>query len=412
MAHVQKISYTSRRMGKKTTAWQGRYTAPDGRERTKRFKRKVDAENWGKANEGDLVRGAWVDPKAGQVTLRAFADSWLEQRPDLRPTTRSKYRHLLDRHILPSLGDTPLNRLAPNRVRIWHADISRQHRATAAGAYRLLATVCNTAVTDEVIVRSPCRVQGAADERAAERPVASVAEVNAATEACPEQYRLAILLAAWCQLRRGEILGLQRQDIDALRAKIEVVRAWLQVQSGPAEEGPPKTKAGRRTINIPPNVMVVLRDHLERFTGPSRDAWLFPGEKGRPVSPRTLDRAWDTARRAVGRGDLRLHDLRHTGLTWSAGLGATTAELMYRAGHKSPTAALRYQHAAQERDEVLADALGALATGDIVHLRRTKDGRSSPGGTANAAKGSADQERDEQPQRDSNPCRHLERVVS
>ena len=105
-------------------------------------------------------------------------------------------------------------------------------------------------------------------------------------------------------------------------------------------------------------------------------AWLFPGEGG-TRSPRTLDRAWDRARRAVGRVDLRFHDLRHTGLTWSAGLGATTAELMYRAGHKSPVAAHRYQHAAQDRDEVLADALGDLATGNIVHLHngRTKFAR-------------------------------------
>ena len=87
------------------------------------------------------------------------------------------------------------------------------------------------------------------------------------------------------------------------------------------------------------------------------------------------------SRRAVGRVDLHLHDLRHTGLTWAASLGATTADFMYRAGHKSPTAALRYQHAAQERDAVLADALGALASGETVHLQRTKDGRSSTGGT-------------------------------
>ena len=92
-------------------------------------------------------------------------------------------------------------------------------------------------------------------------------------------------------------------------------------------------------------------------------------------------------------------------MTWAASLGATTADFMYRAGHKSPTAALRYQHAAQERDAVLADALGALASGETVHLQRTKfdwrNGQNAP-----------EQSDLEQPQRDSNPCRHLERVVS
>jgi hypothetical protein len=100
------------------------------------------------------------------------------------------------------------------------------------------------------------------------------------------------------------------------------------------------------------------------------------------VSPRTLDRVWNIARRAVDRTDLHLHDLRHTGLTWSSTLGATTAELMHRGGHDSHVAALRYQHATQDRDWALANALGELATGDILQLRRTKDGRSFESGSS------------------------------
>jgi hypothetical protein len=63
----------------------------------------------------------------------------------------------------------------------------------------------------------------------------------------------------------------------------------------------------------------------------------------------------------IGRDDLHLHDLRHTGLTFAAATGATTAELMHRAGHASSDAALRYQHATQDRDQVLADALEELS---------------------------------------------------
>jgi integrase len=54
---------------------------------------------------------------------------------------------------------------------------------------------------------------------------------------------------------------------------------------------------------------------------------------------------------------MHLHDLRHTGLTFAAATGATTAELMRRAGHASTDAALRYQHATRDRDRVLAKAL-------------------------------------------------------
>jgi hypothetical protein len=61
--------------------------------------------------------------------------------------------------------------------------------------------------------------------------------------------------------------------------------------------------------------------------------------------------------------------LRHAGLTWTAATGATIAELMHRAGHASPIAALRYQHATVERDRILADALAELAPrADVVQI--------------------------------------------
>jgi hypothetical protein len=93
MGSVQKKVYKSQKEGstKETAAWVGRYLAPDGKERSKRFAKRADAEKWVKANEGDVVRGAWVDPKAGEVTLRDYANNWLDQRPDLRTTTAKKY---------------------------------------------------------------------------------------------------------------------------------------------------------------------------------------------------------------------------------------------------------------------------------------------------------------------------------
>jgi len=60
--------------------------------------------------------------------------------------------------------------------------------------------------------------------------------------------------------------------------------------------------------------------------------------------------------------NLHFHDLRHVANTMAAATGASLKELMYRMGHASPAAALRYQHATQERDGAIAEALGALIT--------------------------------------------------
>ncbi|HYB39107.1 MAG TPA: site-specific integrase [Mycobacterium sp.] len=64
---------------------------------------------------------------------------------------------------------------------------------------------------------------------------------------------------------------------------------------------------------------------------------------------------------AVGKPDMRVHDLRHVGATLAAQAGATTKELMSRLGHTTPGMAMRYQIAAQERDAKIAEAMSKLA---------------------------------------------------
>ena len=109
--------------------------------------------------------------------------------------------------------------------------------------------------------------------------------------------------------------------------------------------------------------MPALEEHLKRFVGPDPGAWLSGTSTGTAISPRNFQRVWDKVRFDIGRPDLHLHDLRHSGLTWSAATGASVAELMRRGGHASPRAALRYQHATEDRYKALANALADLALG-------------------------------------------------
>lgn len=346
--------------------WQARYwDTGSQRPAPGTFATKADALAWLATAQTDQLRCTWVDPGAGKLTLGTYANQWLEGRNDLRGTTQGKYSYLFDSHILPALGDLELRRLAPSQVRAWYQELAGRHQTVADDAYRLLRAVLNTAVADELIVRSPCQVKGAGQVRSPERPVASVAEVKAAVEAMPERYRLAVLLLVWCQLRRGEVLALQRRHVDLLHKTVRVEQAWVVPHGEAPTVGPPKTAAGVRTLAVPAHVVPALEAHLARWVKPDPDAWLFGTSTGTALSPRNFQRTWTEARNAAGRPDLHIHDLRHSGLTWSAATGATTAELMRRGGHANPRAALRYQHATQDRDQALADALAQLASGEV-----------------------------------------------
>lgn len=185
--------------------------------------------------------------------------------------------------------------------------------------------------------------------------------MEALVQAMPAHLQVVVLLAAWCQLRRGEVLGLQWGDIDLQQPMLHVVRTRTNTMSGGNVVKGPKTSAGHRTVSIPPHIVPAIADHLAWCVSTEPGAWVVVGEKGGPLRSTYLQAVWNRARLAIGRPELHLHDLRHTGLTWAATTGATTAELMHRAGHASPAAALRYQHATKERDKALASAMTALS---------------------------------------------------
>ena len=177
----------------------------------------------------------------------------------------------------------------------------------------------------------------------------------------PDQLRLAVLIAAWCGLRQGEILELRRRDVDLTQRTIRVERAVSRVPGQPPIVGTPKSRAGDRTVAIPPHLLPEFTRHLHDHVLVGGTALLFVGrDSGEQVAPSTLYRWYYPARAAAGRPDLRWHDLRHTGATLAAATGATLAELMNRLGHSTVGAAMRYQHAASDRDQAIAEALSRM----------------------------------------------------
>jgi integrase len=328
--------------------------------RSKTFRRRADADRWARQQETRKDLGELVDPRAGAITLIDFARQWLPTR-DLRPRTRQLYGHLLARRIAPTFGTTPINRITTEAVRSWHAEVTRDVSALqAAKAYRLLRAMLNTATADGLIVGNPCCIAGAGQERSPERPLVEPADVLRLADVIEPRYRALVLLAAIGGLRVGELLGLRRRHVDVNEATVRVDQQAIELIDGTRIITEPKSKAGRRTVAVPDVVVDALKVHLEQFTAPDRDAWVFVGERGQPLRRITLQRAWTAARGATAMTHITLHDLRHAGATLAAWTGASTKELMARLGHSTPRAALRYQHAAHHRDREIADRLGQL----------------------------------------------------
>lgn len=357
--------------------YQARYRDETGAEYTapETFATKTDAARWLATIETDMLRGQWIEPRSGQVTLKSFAAEWLVSRPNLRPRTRELYGSLLRLHILPALGSAELSRITPTVVRRWHAELvnSGLGAVTVAKSYRLLRTVLGTAVADEMIVRNPCTLVGAGVERSPERPVATVAQVYALAGAVEPRLSALVLTAALTGCRWGELAGLRRRHLDLLHGTLTVVTVLVESGKG-LSAGPPKTDAGRRTVALPPPLIPLLADHVGKFAAPGPHGLVFCGARGGMLRRGNFSTKWTAAVQATGLEGLHFHDLRHTANTLAAATGASTRELMHRMGHASSAAALRYQHATQDRDRAIAQALGDLVAGQIATVTAIADG--------------------------------------
>lgn len=324
------------------------------------FASRTDAETWLTTQQSDIIRGTWKADDRGRGTLRAYSIRWLAGRTDLKPRTSALYAGLLDRHLLPELGDVRLKDITQADVREWFAALDARTGPTArAQSYRLLRTVLGQAHRDGEIAANPCQIRKAGLVHHAERTAPSLAEVHRLAEDVPPRYQAMVLVAAYGGLRFSELVALTRSDVQVPVEgvpKVRVRRALHRLK-GSWLTGTPKSAAGVRTIALPDFLGPVLVDHLERFV-PERDgALVFGTRSGKPLSSANFGKTWRRVREDAGLPHVHFHDLRHAAATLAAQSGATLKDTMARLGHSTPRAALIYQHAASDRDEAIAQAL-------------------------------------------------------
>src|ERR1019366_7490420 len=172
----------------------------------------------------EIRKQEWTDPSDGETTFREFAEGGLEARLDLRPNTRSLYRILLDKWLLPHVGDTPIGTMTRETWKRWYLKVSASKPGSLqpGKAYKLAHGILSSAVDDRRITYNPCVVKGAAAEKSPERPIASITQADALADAIDTEYRALMLLAFYGGLRFGEAAGLRRRNVDLLHRTVRV----------------------------------------------------------------------------------------------------------------------------------------------------------------------------------------------
>ena len=326
------------------------------------------------ALESERARSGHRPSSNQQLTLGQWLDEWLViiQRTR-KPKTFDHYTSLVRVHCGP-LRSRPLARIAVRDIDDLLFRVAQRSPHSAVTLHRILRSAMNTAVKRGLLVANPCTHAIVPRVREAELEPYALEECRrillAATE-LPNGARWSVALALG--LRQGEALGLMWDDIDFKKHQLRVRRqlqrpSWHHGCGDPEPDHQPfkcpqrtgggwvfedvKSRAGRRTLAVPSQLMQQLREHrrdqaVHRLAvGP---AWhehdlVFPRADGQPQHPSVDAKAWRTLTQRAEVPPLRLHYARHTTATMLLAQGVDGRVVMALLGWSQASLLTRYQH--------------------------------------------------------------------
>lgn len=350
--------------------------------------------------------------------LGEWLDFWLENysRPGIRQSTYEIYRAHLDNHLIPRLGDIPLEELSAAQIQQFLNELlqdgnckSRQRGlapSTIVCIRNLLKAALEQAVLEERIPRNPARQTRPPKVEQPEMNVLSQEELRLfLSRSAPSRYYAAYVLALTTGLRRGEVLGLPWRgiclgpsweqldqqlpwqklgelplwDTEALwlflrRKKIQlrgdpyitITQQLADLRSGP-QLNLPKTRRSQRVLGIPRDTALILLYHrsLQRM---EQELWgdcynpeglVFCDRQGQPLEPRNFTRLFQRDLARCGVRKVRFHDLRHTVATLLLEEGKAINTVQEMLGHYNPAfTAAQYGHVTARMQQDATETLG------------------------------------------------------
>lgn len=357
--------WTSKRTGEATRLhgqgmrWRARYVDDEGREQTRRFPRKRDAENWLDQTTADLVTGTYVQPAKKKIVVRDLAEGWYGTKSELKPKTLEGYRGLLDTLVLPKWGGVAVGDVAHEGVQAWISEMRTSGvRDTEKGlspsrtiqAYQVLRGVLDYAVKRRHIAVNPAVGVDLPRKVTLERRYLNHRQVEDLAASMGE-WRVLTLVLAYTGLRWGEAVALRARRVNLERGRIEVSESVTRV-GRELVVGPPKSHA-HRSVPVPVFLVDELRTLIEELED---DDLVFESPVGGYLTSWTYRSKFDVARPVQG---MTPHDLRHTAASLAISAGANVKAVQRMLGHATATLTLdRYGHLFDDDLDHLAANLG------------------------------------------------------
>lgn len=365
------------------------------RRRSKRFKRKPEAEQFAAKLDNDLRAGTYRPPEHAETLLADVAAEWLNTRLDIKPATFLHYERSLDAYVLPQWGARKIGTITKQEVAAWISALAAG-TAPAAGKIRaskppmyeprsmrgplkpssighihtVLTAVLAWAVDTDRIPNNAAararlpRVVAPEHVYLSHPQVEDLATAAEGITGRPADGTLVRFLA-YTGLRINEALALKVSALDLMKARAAVNATWTLDRAGKKVLGTPKTHE-KRAVSLARFLVTELQ---ELTAGQPQDAYLFQTPTGEALNDHNWrNRVFNLATRDAGLDGLGVtpHKLRHTAASAAIGAGADVKVVQQMLGHKDATETLNtYGHLWPDRlDEVSA----ALETARVTAL--------------------------------------------
>jgi integrase len=217
-----------------------------------------------------------------------------------------------------------------------------------------LSKALNQAQKRRLISNNPIQLVAKPRVEAKEMNLLSLEEIPQVLDLAKDtEYYSIILTAIHTGMRRNELLGLRWKDVNLDEVVIYLSRSIYRSKGGVTEDQAPKTKSGRRAIDLTPPSVIHLRELWDKqkmdafFHGykVTEDGPVFIRTTGDPLLPTTVTLGFKKIVRKLGLDDVRFHDLRHTHATIMLLQGVHPKVVQERLGHsKMSTTMDIYSH--------------------------------------------------------------------
>ncbi len=356
--------------------------APRRQMRRRGFRTKTAAQEELTKVLGGVNGGTFVAPD--KLTVGEWVERWLAglEVAGKRATTISSYRERLGLHIVPTLGAVRLQAVAVHHLDAIYAELLKSGRRDGKGglspaSVRYTHAICHSmfdaARRKKLIAHNPAQdatVPSAKSAQAPEMTVWAPAELRQFLDFVADDPLMPLFrLAAMTGMRRGEVLGLHRDDLDLDKGRVRIRHQLVSVDHVPTLVHHTKSDAGKRTIDLDAETVAVLRRHLARqaeirlAVGPGYrdDSFVFAGPEGGHLRPESVSAMFERRVANSGLPKVRFHDLRHTHASHLLAAGTNIKATSHRLGHAKVSITLDvYSHLMPEDDSVAASAVAAL----------------------------------------------------